>query len=98
MPILTWAEKDPDDVEDRYLDWTDRLSEAGDTIVSATWAVTPTGDAGDLAIDSQSETTVLTTVWLSAGRAGITYLLTCHIVTAGGREIDQTVKLKVKEH
>lgn len=98
MAYLVWAEKDPNDVEDRYLDWTERLSEAGDTVASAAWTITPTGDADDLDIDSQSETTALTTVWLSKGRAGVTYLLTCRMTTAGGRVIDQTVKLKVKEH
>lgn len=98
MAYLIWAEKDPDDIEDRFLDWTERLSEAGDTVATAVWTATPSADSDDLALGTQSETTTHTYVWLSKGRPGITYLVTCHIVTAGGRELDQTVKIKVKEH
>ncbi|AMX93620.1 MULTISPECIES: hypothetical protein [Mesorhizobium] len=89
---LTWDPKDPDEVLDYVLDWTDRL--AGDTITSSTWTI-PVGSGLTLGTRSLTDTT--TTVWLSAGVADVAYQLLNRIVTAGGRTHDQTVKLKVRQ-
>lgn len=58
----------------------------GDTIVSHTI----TADAG-LTVDSSTATSTAVTVWLSGGTVGATYSVTCHIVTAAGREDDRTM-------
>ena len=85
------APKDPDDVKDYEVDWTNRLP--SDTITSSTWTVAiGTG----LVIDSSSFTTMVTKVWVSGGSAGVTYELLNRVETAGGRIYDQTMKLKVK--
>lgn len=89
---LSWpAVKDPDEIKDYRLDWTDLLD--GDTISSSMWSVAAgTG----LVIDGQSNTATSTLLWLSSGTLGETYDLLNRVVTAGGRTYDQTVKLKVR--
>lgn len=86
---LRWPAKDPDEVLDYEVDWTDRL--AGDTIATATWTF-PAG----ITKDSQSETDTAARVWISGGTLGEDYEILCRITTAGGRTMDQTVKIKLK--
>jgi len=94
---LTLPNKDSDEVLDYVVDWTLRL-ESGDTISTSTWEFADTAGESppDLTIDSETETAALATVWLSGGTEGLTYELTNRIVTAGGRTMDQTVKLKIR--
>lgn len=86
---LRWPNKDPDEVLDYVIDWSDRL--AGDTISTSTWEV-PSG----ITKDSDSNGTTSTTVWLSGGTANAVYTLTNRIVTAAGRTMDQSVRLTVR--
>lgn len=86
---LSWDPKDPDEVLDYQLVWSDRL--LSDTISSSTWVV-PDG----LTEGTNSNTPTTTTVWLSGGTLGEAYELTNRVVTAGGRTMDQSVKLKIK--
>ena len=87
--MLKWPDKDPDEVLDYQIDWTDRL--AGDTIASSAWTV-PSG----LTKESDSNTTTTTTVWLSSGTLAEDYEVLNRITTTGGRTMDQTVKLRVR--
>lgn len=82
--------KDPDEVKDYEVDWSDLLDT--DTIATSTWSVT---EGSGLTIDSDTNDTTTTTVWLSDGVAG-TYSLLNRVTTAGGRTYDQTCKLKVR--
>lgn len=75
-------------VLDYVQDWTDWL--AGDTISSSDWAVT-----GGLVVDSDTNTTTTTTVWLSGGTFGATAEATNTIVTAGGRTGKQVLTVRV---
>lgn len=86
---LTWPFKDPDEVLDYILDWTDRLGT--DTVATSTWTV-PTG----ITQNSDSATTTTTTIWLQGGTEGESYSFVNRVVTAAGRTMDQTVRLKVK--
>lgn len=90
MTTLTWPDKDPDEVLDYEMDWSARV--LTDTIATSTWIV-PTG----ITKNSDSHTTTTTTIWLSGGTAGTTYTFTNRIITAGGRTMDDSVKLKCKE-
>ena len=83
--------KDPDAVLDYSINWSTWLV-TGDTIVTSTW----TADTG-ITIDSDSNTTTATTVWLSGGTAGESYGVTNHIVTDDGREDDRTITILVCE-
>lgn len=94
MTIPTWERtKDPNEVVDYDLDWSDLMTDDTDTIATSSWTV-PAG----ITKDSSSNTTTRTKVWLSGGTAGETYTLLNRITTAGGRTLDQSVKLKMKDH
>lgn len=92
MAIVT-AQKDPDAVLDYSLDWSAWLD--GDTIVSSTWTIS--GPDTSLTIDEDSETTTVTTVWLSAGTRTKSYNATNHITTASvpARQDDRTIRLHI---
>ena len=85
--------KDPNEVLDYTLNWAERL--VLDTIATSVWSFALDPD-NLLIIDSESETTTTTTVWLSGGTVAEVYELTNRITTAGGRTMDQTVKIKIK--
>jgi hypothetical protein len=59
-------------------------------------AHTVTASAG-LTVDSTEATTTAVTVWLSGGTEGVTYTVTCHIVTAAGREEDRTMTFTMEQ-
>lgn len=90
---LTWpAAKDPDEVKDYRLIWTNMLT-GGDTISSSVWTITAgTG----LTIDSQATENAETVVWLSGGVEGTNLTLLNEIVTTGGRTYQQSVKLRCR--
>lgn len=89
MGLLRWDDKDPDEILDYQLDWSEELDT--DTISTSTWIV-PTG----LTEETDSNSTTTTTVWLSGGTIGQVYTLTNRITTAGGRTYDQSVRLRVR--
>jgi hypothetical protein len=87
-----FPDKDPDDILDYSFDWTSRLT-SGDTISASTWIV-PTGIVKNSdSIGPGSKTTI---IWLSGGTIGVKYTLTNRITTVAGRQIDQSVDIKVK--
>lgn len=88
--MLTWPNKDPDEVLDYELDWSVRLGT--DTISTSTWIV-PTG----ITKNSDTSDSTSATIWLSGGTAGESYTFTNRITTTGGRTMDESVKLKVKD-
>ena len=88
--MLRWQSKDPNEVLDYKIDWTDRL--AGDTIVSVQWVV-PAG----IVADSNSFSPTEAILWLSGGTSGELYIMTCRVTTAGGRVMDESVRLRVKD-
>lgn len=74
------------------LDWSRWLAnEDGDSITSATWTV-PAG----LTKVSDNVDGGKTIIWLSGGVEDETYELLCHIVTAGGRQEDETLDILVQ--
>ncbi len=81
---------DPDAVLDYLFDWSDWLG--ADTIASHT----VTAGTG-LTVDSSTATTTAVTVWLSGGSVGASYAVTCHIVTAAGREEDRTMTFTMEQ-
>lgn len=75
---------DPDAVKDYEFLWADFLG--ADTIDS--YVLTAVGDV-TIANDSRTDTAV--TVWVREVGDGATGSVTCHIVTAAGREDDRTM-------
>ena len=85
--------KDPDAVLDYVWDWGTQGAWLGtDTIDSAVVTV-PDG----LTLDDTIVTTTTVTAWLSGGTVGESYTVTCHIVTAGGREDDRSMIFSMEE-
>ena len=90
MALKTFDPKDPDSVLDYSIDWSQWL--ASDTLVSSNWTV-PSG----ITIDSNTNDTTSTTIWVSGGTVGVTYSLQNRIVTALGRTKDVTIDVPVAE-
>jgi len=84
--------KDPDAVLDYSVDWSAWL--AGDEIASSQWLL---GVGALLEVLTDTNTATSATVWLQGGQAGITYLVTNRIVTAGGRTDDRTISVRVED-
>lgn len=94
----TWPSKDPNEVLDYVIDWNSSDEPnpgwaVNDTIATSSWTV-PVG----ITKDSDSHGNTTTTIWLSGGTLGETYTLVNRITTVGGRTLDQTVRIKIKEH
>lgn len=83
--------KDPNDVLDYTINWSTWLG--ADTIASSTWTV-PTG----LTAGVTSNSTTATTIWLSGGTAGVTYLVTNKIVTAAGRTKEDSIVIMGRDN
>lgn len=85
---LKWPDKDPDEILDYTVRWWRRLVD--DTIIASIWTV----PAGITMTDSSFQPDY-TTIWLSGGTTGQTYEIVNEIVTAGGRTMDQTVRVNI---
>ena len=104
--MKTWPAKDPDEILDYDLDWTPRLYstdeldriEAGETVTPADTIASSsfTLPSGTLVANSSSYTSTHTKVWLAGGAEGESYLVQNRVTTAGGRTMDQTVKLRIR--
>ena len=84
--------KDPNAVLDYKWDWTDWLP-AGDTISTADVTLA----SGDVAINSESNTTTTVTAWISGGTQATEAELTARVVTAQGRTDDRTITLVIQQ-
>jgi hypothetical protein len=87
--VKRWPFKDPDEVLDYEVDWSDRLG--SDTIDSVTWTM-PSG----IVKDDQDVSGDIAVIWISGGTAGESYNIGCRVVTTGGRTYDETIVLPVR--
>jgi len=81
--------KDPDDVLDYSFDWSLWLA-TNETISTSTWILSP-----GITQNSATNTTLISTVWLSAGVAGQPYSVTNRITTNQTRTVDRTMTIRV---
>jgi hypothetical protein len=96
MTILAKFEKQPADVQDFDINFSEWLAALADT------APGPLG----LAVVSDVGITILVTrlldgivkVWTSGGTNGTTYKITATVITEGGRTKQAEIKVKVKEY
>jgi hypothetical protein len=86
---LAWPAKDPDAEKPYELDWSDRILD--DVITESEFEV-----AEGLTKGNTFFTNAVTTVWLSGGSEGQSYVITNRIRTQGGLRDVQSVKLKIK--
>lgn len=90
--MIKWPNKDPSDIIDHGIDWTEHLP-ADDTIATVAWSVEPAG----LTPGAQALVGNVASVWLSGGTAGTTYRVTCRVTTTGGRQMDRSALIFVTE-
>ncbi len=91
MTIIYAFDKDPDEILDFTIDWSDWLP-SGDTISTSAWNV----PAGITEVSKSSDTTKVW-IFLSGGIDGDEYKLTNTITTAGSRTAQRTIQIKVAE-
>jgi RNA-binding protein YlmH len=89
--LTTLEPKDPHDVIDYSIDWSNWL-QGDDTVLLSEWLV-PDGITMDLELSD----TTSATIWLSGGTTGTEYQLTNRITTAQGRQRDRTITIRVRE-
>ncbi len=95
LPLPRWREdKDPADVLDYGFDFGEflALSTPADSISSASWTVPAGLTDGDQAVVGNEAV-----IFLSGGVAGTVYTVTCRIVTVGGRTVERSATLYVRE-
>lgn len=92
---LRFAEgKDPADVWDYALDFTEAMTKAGDTLA----AVVVTASPATITIGATATTPAgMATVRLSGGAAGTDYTITFRATTTGGLVLERSAKLLVKD-
>jgi hypothetical protein len=81
--------KDPDEVLDYGLEWSDVL-EDGETISTSSWTATAGITLGTSGATAPSISSTQTLCWLSGGTAGSIYTITNRIVTSESRTYDRS--------
>jgi hypothetical protein len=98
--ILDKKEKQPIEVKDYPIDYSDWLGEVADTIVNAEAAIVCTSNAEDVALVASNLviSTMGVSVWLSGGTAGEKYKVSVNVTTAAGRVDQSEFIVKVKDY
>lgn len=91
---------DLNETKDYRINWARQLSPA-DTVSSSSWLINsgpwPVVPEG-IAKESDDHDNTTTTIWVSAEEdAAGSYKLTNRIVTTGGRTLDQSITIRIKE-
>lgn len=90
--MKSWAPKDPNDVDKRWVSWAAALDDA-ETVTASDFSVVE----GDVVINSESLISPVATVWLSGGTSGASCVLLNRVTTSGGRTLDQSVRIRIKD-
>ncbi len=96
MTILAKFEKQPADVQDFDIDFTEWLTGMSDTAAGPS-GLTVVADTG-LTLLAFTLSNGVVKVWTSGGTDGTTYKITATITTAGARVKQAEIKIKVKEY
>lgn len=96
--ILAKYEKQPAEVKDYDIDYSEWLNPVVDTVSSTTAIVTSVTEAAPtLEIDSIMESSTTVKLWISGGTAGVSYKVTVQMTTTGGRLDESELVFKVKD-
>jgi hypothetical protein len=96
MAILAKFEKQPEDIQDFDIDFSEWLAARNDTAVGPGGLVI-TADAGITIVASTLSNGVVK-IFTSGGTDGVTYKLTARVTTAGNRVKTAEIKVKVKDY
>lgn len=95
-----WPDKDPNENLDYDIDWAGTVDAPGrafgDALASSVWAITGNDDTV-LVIGITSFSTTIAKVWLSGGTLKVNYKLTNTVTTVGGRTMEKSGYLLIKE-
>ncbi len=83
--------KAPTDIDSWTFDWSPALA-AGETISASSWI-----GPGGLTVSSAAATSTTTTIWVSGGTLGATYLVTNRIATTAGRQHDWSFRVSIAQ-
>jgi hypothetical protein len=92
MTAETHFTKDPAGIIDFTIRWTSWLP-SGDAISSSEWLL----PAPEIVKVSEANTTTDAIIFLASGTLGVIYPVTNRIVTAGGRQNDQTISILIED-
>jgi hypothetical protein len=96
--ILAKYEKQPAEVKDYDIDYSDWLIPAADTINGITTAVTSETQATPtLVVDYTQLTITLAKLWISGGTVGVQYKVTVRMTSAGGRIDESELIFSIKD-
>ena len=96
--ILAKYEKQPAEVKDYDIDYSEWLGPVADTVASTTAIVTSiTETVPTLEIDSTDQSTTAVKLWISGGTAGVRYKVTVRMTTTGGRLDESELVFTVKD-
>lgn len=98
--ILSKFEKQPFDVKDYDIDYTEWLATSGDTLDVVTTTVACLTDPSDtsLVVDSVSITTTRAVLWISGGTHKAKYKVSVDAETVGGRHDEVELIFYVKDY
>jgi hypothetical protein len=96
MTILARFEKQPADVQDFDIDFSEWLTGLGDLAPGPTGAVV-IAEPG-LTVLASTLVAGIVKVWTSGGTNGVTYKITATVTTVGGRVKQAEIKIRVKEY
>jgi hypothetical protein len=96
MSILARFQKQPAEIQDYDIDFSEWLSDLADTAPGPNGSVV-TVEAG-LTILYSTLTNGVVKVWTSGGTDGTTYKITATLTTTGSRVKQAEIKIKVKEY
>jgi len=82
--------KDPQAIKDFTIDWREWLA-ATDILSTSNWTV----DDTTMAVTQTTNTTGTATIWLASGTINTIVSVVNRITTAGGRQQDQTIYVKI---
>lgn len=96
-----WPNKDPQETLDYDIDWAGTAAQPGrsygDTITNSLWYIDPDTDDGGLVVGNSFYSANATKIWLSGGTINKQYKITNRIVTLGGRTMEKSGYLRIKE-
>jgi hypothetical protein len=90
MLAVRWPSKDAAEIDDRAIDFADRLSD-GESITAVAWTV-PTG----LDLVAESNTASVANLRVAGGVAGARYAVTCAVTTSLNKVLRQSVVLRIR--
>ncbi len=87
-----WGIKDPDEALDFAVDWSRRLS--GDHLAAVEFIVE---EAAGVSLYDGWTTASAAMIWISGGTVGQTAQILCRVTTEGGRTMDQSLRLAIRD-